>query len=227
MFRLDQAIQNWRDRVRASGVLSADELDELEDHLRTCIDAHLTRGLDERRAFETATARMGGTRHITREYAKGHRTMSWTSKICGTALAFGLLAFVAGTNGSGASFLHVPSFLLVTGLVIGGLWSAFGPVAVLDALRAGLGGVHEGQVDRRRRALRLAVLRRGYQLSWASGVVGLIVGAILTLSNLADPAQLGPGLATCLLTVLYGALLAELVFRNWMQWIRMPAPATA
>lgn len=46
------------------------------------------------------------------------------------------------------------------------------------------------------------------------------------LSNLSDPALIGPGLAMCILSLLYAAILAELGFRNLQHWLR-PATASA
>ena len=46
----------------------------------------------------------------------------------------------------------------------------------------------------------------------AFGLVGTLVGLVRMLSNLSDPATVGPAMALALLTTLYGALLAYLVF---------------
>jgi len=46
----------------------------------------------------------------------------------------------------------------------------------------------------------------------AFGLIGTLIGLILMFCNLSDPEALGPGMATALLTTLYGAILANLVF---------------
>ncbi|HKX46739.1 MAG TPA: MotA/TolQ/ExbB proton channel family protein, partial [Planctomycetota bacterium] len=46
----------------------------------------------------------------------------------------------------------------------------------------------------------------------AFGMIGTLVGLIQMLSNLADPSKIGGGMATALLTTLYGAVAANMVF---------------
>ena len=43
------------------------------------------------------------------------------------------------------------------------------------------------------------------------GMIGTVVGLINMLGNLSDPAQLGLGMSTALLTTLYGAVIANLI----------------
>lgn len=49
-------------------------------------------------------------------------------------------------------------------------------------------------------------------LAPAFGMIGTLIGLILMLVNLDDPAAIGPGMAVALLTTFYGALMANLVF---------------
>lgn len=49
-----------------------------------------------------------------------------------------------------------------------------------------------------------------YAPAW--GMVGTLIGLILMLGNLQDPATLGPNMAVALITTLYGVVLANLVF---------------
>jgi chemotaxis protein MotA len=46
----------------------------------------------------------------------------------------------------------------------------------------------------------------------AFGMIGTIIGLVAMLSNMDDPSAIGAGMAAALLTTLYGALLANLVF---------------
>ena len=46
----------------------------------------------------------------------------------------------------------------------------------------------------------------------AFGMIGTLVGLVQMLQNLSDPSQIGQGMATALLTTLYGAVLANMVF---------------
>src|SRR5690625_7507768 len=43
-------------------------------------------------------------------------------------------------------------------------------------------------------------------------MIGTLIGLVLMLNNLQDPASLGPNMAVALLTTLYGTVLANLVF---------------
>ena len=45
----------------------------------------------------------------------------------------------------------------------------------------------------------------------AFGMIGTLIGLVIMLQNMADPASIGPAMAIALLTTLYGALLANLV----------------
>jgi len=45
----------------------------------------------------------------------------------------------------------------------------------------------------------------------AFGMIGTLIGLVKMLQNMDDPSQIGPGMATALLTTLYGALIANLI----------------
>jgi chemotaxis protein MotA len=45
----------------------------------------------------------------------------------------------------------------------------------------------------------------------AFGMIGTLIGLVIMLQNMDDPSKIGPGMATALLTTLYGALVANLV----------------
>jgi len=46
----------------------------------------------------------------------------------------------------------------------------------------------------------------------AFGMIGTVIGLVVIMANLNDPSKIGPGLAVALVTTLYGALIANLVF---------------
>ena len=46
----------------------------------------------------------------------------------------------------------------------------------------------------------------------AMGMIGTLIGLVQMLQALDDPASIGPAMAVAMLTTLYGALLANLVF---------------
>jgi chemotaxis protein MotA len=65
-------------------------------------------------------------------------------------------------------------------------------------------------VDRHARGA--SVLRKCAETAPAMGLIGTLVGLVQMLSNLNDPSRIGTGMATALLTTLYGAMLAYLFF---------------
>jgi hypothetical protein len=73
MFKLEQAIADWRRRMEAGGIQSKGILDELEGHLRDDIEAQVRSGLDEERAFALAARRLGPANALNHEFAKSTR----------------------------------------------------------------------------------------------------------------------------------------------------------
>lgn len=80
------------------------------------------------------------------------------------------------------------------------------PEVILDILNAEIVAMEE-----RHYKGRMIVEKAGeYAPAW--GMIGTLVGLILMLGSLQDPSTLGPNMAVALLTTLYGAVLANLVF---------------
>ncbi len=65
---------------------------------------------------------------------------------------------------------------------------------------------------RMRRARAAAILRRAGEVAPAFGLIGTLIGLVQMLAGLDAPEKLGPAMALALLTTLYGALLAHVVF---------------
>ena len=129
--------------------------------------------------------------------------------------------FVVGTlviaaiswGGSIAMFIDVPSMLIVTGIV-GGEPSCPSLRGASVSLRAdGEEGV----------GLRAAVFDWMADLSIAAGTLGSLIGFVKMLSSLSDPSSIGPAMAVALLTLFYGVVLGEVVFRGLAR--AMPAAA--
>lgn len=57
-----------------------------------------------------------------------------------------------------------------------------------------------------------AILRKSAEISPAMGLIGTLIGLVQMLGNLEDPSKIGPAMAVALLTTLYGAFLAYVVF---------------
>src|SRR5690625_3484219 len=57
-----------------------------------------------------------------------------------------------------------------------------------------------------------ALIEKAAEYAPAWGMIGTLVGLVMMLNSLEDPATLGPSMAVALLTTLYGTVLANLVF---------------
>jgi hypothetical protein len=79
-FDLDQALRQWRASLENLGGIQAEELEELEGHLRESISRLQTRGLAIQEAFAIATRRLGSDRQLSTEFAKANPQRLWTGR---------------------------------------------------------------------------------------------------------------------------------------------------
>ncbi|MEK9856236.1 MAG: MotA/TolQ/ExbB proton channel family protein, partial [Rhodobiaceae bacterium] len=56
------------------------------------------------------------------------------------------------------------------------------------------------------------VIKAWVDLAPAMGMIGTLVGLVLMLGNMADPKAIGPAMAVALLTTMYGAIIANIIF---------------
>ncbi len=80
------------------------------------------------------------------------------------------------------------------------------PQLIKDILLTEIGFIeerHQGNID---------MVGGIADLAPAFGMIGTLVGLVLMLANMADPAAIGPAMAVALITTLYGALIANLLF---------------
>ena len=56
------------------------------------------------------------------------------------------------------------------------------------------------------------ILKKAAEVAPAMGLIGTLIGLVQMLGNLDDPSNIGPAMAVALLTTLYGAVLANMVF---------------
>ncbi len=68
------------------------------------------------------------------------------------------------------------------------------------------------QATAARHAAGADVLRKAAEYAPAMGLIGTLIGLVQMLANLDDPSSIGPSMAVALITTLYGAILANLVF---------------
>ncbi|MFN4089777.1 MAG: motility protein A [Alphaproteobacteria bacterium] len=88
------------------------------------------------------------------------------------------------------------------GLVLDGL----GAAEIEAALR------QEMEATSSRHATGAALMRKAAEVAPAMGLIGTLVGLVQMLGRLEDPTAIGPAMAVALLTTLYGAVLANMLF---------------
>ncbi len=131
------------------------------------------------------------------------------SRLIGVGLLAGFVGWAILSKGTFEMFLDPAGLAIVLGAVLGGLWISFDPRLVAEAFAKSLQS--EKVTDPKKVALYAAVLGRAHQLAWGAGLVGTLIGMVLMLANMDDPDAIGPGMAVALLTLLYGAFLAEFI----------------
>ena len=58
----------------------------------------------------------------------------------------------------------------------------------------------------------ILMYKRMKSYAQATGWVGVLIGAVIMLKNIDDPAAIGPGAALMLLTALYGTIIAYFIY---------------
>lgn len=77
MFELESQVRKWRGHLRSSGLLSEQDLEELESHLRDNIDDLTSRGVTLEEAFLISVRRMGDSEALSNEFAKVTTESLW------------------------------------------------------------------------------------------------------------------------------------------------------
>ena len=129
--------------------------------------------------------------------------MRWIGIIAAT---FSLLAVIQ-LGGSLEAFINIPALLFVLLFAGGVVLATHGN----DAVQC----VRHWEGSRRTTNQSVAdgfqIIETARQALIAAGWIGAIVGSVQLLGQLDDPASLGGGLATAILTLFYGYVLASLV----------------
>ncbi len=80
MFKLEQSIAEWRQRMIAAGIKTPVPLEELESHLREEIDGLKKSGLDAQTIFNSAVQKIGPTHPLRNEFEKvgpAKKALNW------------------------------------------------------------------------------------------------------------------------------------------------------
>ena len=74
---LETQFAQWRQYVQRRRELTSADAEELEDHLRGCVDELVAAGLSADEAFLVAVKRMGSLDELSREFAREHSERLW------------------------------------------------------------------------------------------------------------------------------------------------------
>ena len=134
------------------------------------------------------------------------------TRFAGFFLIFGLIAAAIFMHSSIRTFIDPPSIIIVLGIVVGGGLASFPPSRLSMALRDAFssGSIAPDQAKSSSR-----VFFRLSELAIGAGLTGTLVGLVMMLQAMDDPTAIGPAMAVALLTLLYGVLLSEIVFRSF------------
>ena len=111
------------------------------------------------------------------------------------------LALILLAMGDVTTFIDIPSALFVIGLTVGGLIFSGAGIPNMFSASFSVDATNEELLA----AARAWAQARSYLL--ASGFLDTLIGAVIMLKNMDDPAAIGPEVALALLTVLYGLVL--------------------
>lgn len=90
MFRIEDAIENWKNSLLEKQTLTTSDIEELESHLQDEFDSLKFWGLNEEESFLIAARRIGDTTSVAVEYAKINTTAIWKTRFFW--MIFGIVA---------------------------------------------------------------------------------------------------------------------------------------
>lgn len=80
MFRLEDAIENWKLQLNQHQTMSASDIEELHIHLREEIDILMAAGLSQEEAYVIASRRIGSPGELACEFAKINTVAIWKNR---------------------------------------------------------------------------------------------------------------------------------------------------
>lgn len=109
VFSLETAISQWRQPFAA---ISAENLEELEAHLRDSVSCQQARGLSEEEAFVLAAHQIGAAPAVAAEYAKAHPEAAWAERALWMLIGTQLFILISRVAEITRSFAVLPQVLL-------------------------------------------------------------------------------------------------------------------
>ena len=127
---------------------------------------------------------------------------------CFWFFGIGVIFLSIGLETDIAVFFNLPSFVIVTLVPLLLTAGYFGHQALVEALRVGITNEKCSKVNCIKHQHILQTLRNLFSIC---GAIGFLIGLVMMLQNLEDPAKIGPAMAIAILTVFYGLVLGELL----------------
>src|SRR5690242_4946513 len=97
-FDLNLALQAWRENLAAQPTFRAENLDELESHLRDSVATLQTRGLSADEAFLIATRRVGTGSQLATEFGKVNQPAVWLDRFLWILIAFQIWKIISSAS---------------------------------------------------------------------------------------------------------------------------------
>ena len=142
--------------------------------------------------------------------------MTVLSRIIGFGIVLTIVIGGVAIGGRGAAFIHIPSAVVIVGIMFGGLFLSFRAGVAFRALGRGLGIGRA--VSQEELTIDTMVFERGRQLVWAGSVLAFLIGLMLMMLVFGPRAGVSfpyadalRGLAICTLNLFYGLVLAEVI----------------
>lgn len=188
MFRLEDAIENWKETLIGDGTINADERLELESHLRESVAALQSQSLSEQEAFLVAANRVGRPVELQQEFEKNSSASRWRYRL------FWMLVGTLGLKAIGGTLASI-SAMLGTAMAASGFAGAASAIAMLAATTLlWIGVIAVGFRQRKR----LGEIGEGLPLLWMAVIgAGLVIAPLLSTfarfgqARLVDPAWFG------------------------------------
>jgi hypothetical protein len=174
-FDLNAAIQRWRENLSQSPQFRAENLDELEAHLRDAIATMQGQRLTDEEVFLVATRRLGGVHALEPEFAKINAREVWLNRALWMLLGVQLWSLLGGISRIASELTALGLFGFGAHLAIGSSrnWAAeigvLAGVVQMFALALGLWGCF-WLIRRREQSLRsvlMGLLRQPRRLGLA------------------------------------------------------------
>jgi hypothetical protein len=100
VFDLNEGIREWRESLASNAAFRADDLEQLEGHLRDSVAALQAKGLSAPEAFWVARDRLGSAGELSGEFAKVNAGGVWTERILWMLIGYlwlGAVKMIAST----------------------------------------------------------------------------------------------------------------------------------